>query len=436
MSTTLQPIYSQIVGAGGIASITFNNIPQQYSELVLKISSKRDGVGGGSGGIEIQFNSNATGYSWTRFYGAGTTSTGTGRVASATSGNIGEAGENSEAAWANTEVIIPNYSNGSFKTYQSDSVRENNGNNYIDMVSGLWQNTSPITSIKVFPTTTASSFIQNSTFSLYGLLGQKNAPKAIGGQITSDDKYWYHAFKTTGASTFIPNQDLSVEVLCVGGGGSGGTGYGAGGGGGGVVYGTTPVLKSGVSYSVTTGAGGAAQTVANSLGNNGGSSSFSSFLTALGGGGGGATSGTGRSGASGGGGGGGGNSATYPFGSGIYSQGFNGATATSSSGAGGGGAGGTPANPATTQGGAGGNGTAAFTNFGIATGTGVLVQTDSYTYHYYSAGAPGNGTGGLGNLGLGGPSISVDAPANTGAASSGDNTKAGGSGVVIVRYPL
>jgi hypothetical protein len=442
MAENIYAIYRQTLSTTA-GSITFNNIPQNFTDLKI-VHSVRDNSAPASqyhsNNIYLRLNGDSSSlYSATIFYSSSSAVSTARNIAGNSSIYIGTVLNANGVAnsFGSGEVYITGYSSGKFKQVLGETSNVSNittlDGAYQVSTTGLYRSTNPITSISLIPG--SGSFVANSTFTLYGILKPGNAPKATGGQITSDDKYWYHTFKSVGSSNFIPNQDLSVEVLCVGGGGSGGVGFGAGGGGGGVILGTTPVLKSGVSYSATVGGGGAAQTLSNQLGNNGGASSFGSFVSAAGGGGGGATVGVGRTAASGGGGGGGGNTAVYPFGSGIYGQGFNGATAISTSGAGGGGAGGTPANPTTTQGGAGGNGTAAFTSFGIATGTGVLVASAGFLYSYYSAGAPGNGTGGIGNAGVGG-FVGVDIPANTGASSAGDQQRAGGSGVVIIRYPL
>jgi hypothetical protein len=443
MAENMYAIYRQTLSTT-TGSITFNNIPQNFTDLKI-MHSVRDNTTPASqyhsNNIYLRLNGDSSSlYSGTIFYSSSSAVSTARNIAGNSYIYVGTVLNANGVAnsFGSGEVYITGYSSGKFKQVLGETSNVSNISTldgaYQVSTTGLYRSRNPITSISLIPG--SGSFVANSTFTLYGILKPGNAPKATGGQITSDDKYWYHAFKSVGSSNFIPNQDLSVEVLCVGGGGGGGNGFGAGGGGGGVVYGTTPVLKAGVSYSATVGAGAVAQTLNNSLGNLGASSSFGSFVSALGGGGGGSVGGAGRNGASGGGGGGSGSSAVWPQGSGVYGQGFNGGTGISTSGAGGGGAGGASTSPTTTLGGNGGNGTAAFTNFGIATGTGVLVASAGYLYSYYSAGAPGNGTGGMGALGIGGPAIEINAPDNTGASSSGDNAKAGGSGVVIVRYPL
>jgi hypothetical protein len=117
---------------------------------------------------------------------------------------------------------------------------------------------------------TANTFLQYSTFYLYGVaaLGTTPAivPYATGGDtIMTDGTYWYHTFVSSG--TFTPAKALTADYLVVAGGGGGGQGgqrcrwrrwtsctVGATGGGGSL----ESALSLGTSaYTVTIGAGGA-----------------------------------------------------------------------------------------------------------------------------------------------------------------------------------
>jgi hypothetical protein len=232
---------------------------------------------------------------------------------------------------------------------------------------------------------------------------------------------------------------LNIEYLVVAGGGSGGSGNdagnseGAGGGGaGGMLTGAiTGVL--GVSYPVTVGAGGASTTGLLQNGNPGQNSIFGSF-TSTGGGRGGA--GSNNAGGNGGSGGGGGSGTSFVFGgTGIAGQGNNGGRgSTAAAGGGGGGAGAVGLNGA--SGGVGANGGAG------------LPSSITGTETFYAGGGAGGGyfevtnSGGIGGGGRGGnPGNGFPGTANTGGGgggagrNSGPTSGAGGSGVVILRYP-
>jgi hypothetical protein len=319
---------------------------------------------------------------------------------------------------------------------------------------GIWRNTSPITSITCSPF--VAPFSQHSTFSLYSVLRTRNQPKARGGTISTDGKFWYHTFRNTGASTFVPNEDIGADILLVGAGGSGGFGgvtfsEGAGGGGAGAVLQVGgQLLKSGTSYSLSVGAGGLARTGTYQGGTNGGNSTFGSFIAY--GGGAGNVGGGGSSGSSGGGGGADGasrigGSATYWIQGNNGGSGFGSGTAGLRGGGGGGGYNAVGTSATSGVAGNGGIGTASFTEWGIITGTG---QNLSNLVYYAGGGGGGiftpgtSGTGGLGGGGNGSTSTSgIDGLANSGGGGGGSSSSnsanasgAGGSGVVIIRYSV
>jgi len=230
------------------------------------------------------------------------------------------------------------------------------------------------------------------------------------------------------------NYTLSeVEVLVVGGGGGGSFNIyddGAGGGGGGVLYSSFYRVTPGSAITVTVGNGGAA---GNSVGNKGQNSIFGNLIAQGGGGGQGHRSFT-HAGANGGSGGGSGgqysNDSNAP-GEGTVGQGHRGGHSTSYGGGGGGGAGSPGIGcPSWQVGGIGGDG---------------LPFDISGKLRYYGGGGggyPKTNFNGLGGKGGGGDTYVVGTP-NTGGGGGGGKAgsaslpegKAGGSGIVIVRYP-
>lgn len=224
--------------------------------------------------------------------------------------------------------------------------------------------------------------------------------------------------------TFAPSSTPTVEYLVVAGGGAGGIGSnsgvnGGGGGAGGYRTATGFAVSSGVSLTVTVGAGGATTNISSVAAN--GSNSVFSTITSLGGGGGGAIgAGANNNGYAGGSGGGGGGASGATGGAGTSGQGNAGGTG-GTVGAGGGGAGGV-----------GSNGSA----FDTITG-GIGLQTSISGTATYYAGGGGGGLSGTNNPGGGGAAGSAGT-ANTGGGGGqggGYSTgKAGGSGIVIIRY--
>lgn len=278
------------------------------------------------------------------------------------------------------------------------------------------------------------------------------------GQLTAGATYTFKV-KTTNAngdslesnssnSAIVPNF-IPFDFLVVGGGGGGGLdlsaasrasgGAGAGGvrstvdatGGGGSLE-STINLASG-SFTVTVGAGG-------SQGTSGSASVFSN-ITSQGGGGGGYLSG--GNGVGGNGGSGGGQSSyTGSPGNGTSGQGYAGGTGTNAGptgGGGGGGAGALGGNASAGTGGNGGNGiTTSISGSSVAYGGGGGGGAGQFTNQSQPVGSGGNGGGGSGATGSssggnGTPNRGGGAGGQGGGNSYGG--AAGGSGVVILRYP-
>jgi len=277
----------------------------------------------------------------------------------------------------------------------------------------------------------------------------------MSGPVTIDGvQYMIHQFLQTGTSTFRLNKAAVCDILVVGGGGGGGgtlsATVGSGGGAGGFQYFTSQSLVAG-SYTVTVGAGGPGGTGANPVGTAGNNSQFGSLTASVGGG-----YGTwGDPGKVGGNGGSGGGGATGP--NGFTGLGSLGGTGTAGQGNNGGQA---YTGPGTNYGTGGGGGAGAVGGIGSATvagsgGIGLLNNITGNSVYYASGGGGGTftagtaGNGGFGGGGAagaaGGNNPGISATANTGGGGGGASNigggasnigGAGGSGIVIVRYPV
>jgi hypothetical protein len=453
---TYKPLQS-ITLTSNASSITFSSISQDYTDLVLvsqtqQVTSSED--------LAIRFNNDSTSvYSRTYICGDGSTAH-SGRSTSQSYIILDHHGTPpTSTSFGSSIVNIPNYSN----TTLNKTVLNRNGSidspQAIATVAnvGLWRSTSAITSITVL-CTNSSNLKAGSTFDLYGI--KAGTPKAIGGDITTTDgTYWYHAFKSTGVFTVQQGTSLSVDYLVIAGGGGGGSvgTQGGGGGAGGLRSTVTATGGGGSLESAITIAGGSVTPVIVGAGGEvdtqGSNSSFSTITSTGGGRGGHYSSTTGGDGGSGGGAG-AGAGGTYVGGSASPSgQGYAGGGSPGSSsnhrGGGGGGAGAVGAT-ASTNAGAGGAGVA-ISAFASATGTGVSnyyaggggggSQSNTAT-----AGAGGSGGGGSGAKDDPGGNVTAHAlpgTANTGGGGGGragsgtvSTVGRGGSGLVIVRYPV
>ena len=434
------------------ASVTFSNIPQTgYTDLKVVISARgtASGVGGGNL-LSINGSSGGTNFTCKLLQGNGgiaasgspTNFVGDIPLASATSSTFG-----------NIEITFPNYTSSNYKSYSIDSVTENNATGtdsaYADLAAGLWSQTTAISSLGF--SQSSGSFVQYSTFSLYGLAAVGTtpsiAPKASGGNITTDGTYWIHTFLTTQA--FTPFTNLTCDYLVVAGGGGSTGAIGGGGGAGGLRSTVTATggggslesslaITSGTSYTVTVGAGGAGNT-GGAIGANGNNSTFST-ITSIGGGlGNGYSNNNGSSGGSGGGGGGGETGTASTGGSPTANQGRAGGNGVAASdgtfsGGGGGGASTAGANSSSSTGGNGGNGVA------------VSITGSSVTYaggggggantNQGSGGSGGGGTGGKSNVSPTAGSVNTGGGGGGGGNGSGNTGAYGGSGIVIIRYAM
>ena len=280
---------------------------------------------------------------------------------------------------------------------------------------------------------------------------------ATGGDRTvTVDGYRIHTFTST--ATFTVTQGGFVEYVIVAGGGGGG-GWGGGGGAGGYRSSVTGELSGGNSvpepkiwvepgtYTITIGAGGTSGTTAYAPGGDGTTSSAFGISAIGGGGGGHYNANSGRGGGSGGGGGGGEANTTAPVsagGSSVATQGFTGGVSYG--------------RPSSVYWGSGGGGGAASTGnnstAGVIGGNGGAGQLTTISgYPQYLAGgggghSPGAGNtnftrGGAGGGGDGGNYTSAALECRSGLPNTGGGGGGGfygiglgGSGIVIIRYPV
>jgi hypothetical protein len=427
-------LLGEVTLGASAASVTFSNIPQSgYTDLKVAISARGDYAALGSS-YKLSFNGSSSNFSIRALEGAGSGTpssfTGTQYIGSAVGATA------TASTFNNAEIYIPNYlSTTAAKSFSVDAVSENNGTEaYADLIAGLWNPGTQAAIYSVGLTPTSGNFLANSTFYLYGLAAVGTtpviAPFATGGDVIQNDgTYWIHTFLSSG--TFTPQKPLTCGYLVVAGGGGGGgvagdasSGGGAGGlrssvsptGGGGSAESALSVTNQ--AYTITVGAGGTGG-VGNAAGTAGTNSIFST-VTSTGGGFGSYSGNTGGNGGSGGG----------ASGTGTANQGYGAGTGVSGGG-GAGGAGTTTAYNGTNKGGVGVNNSITGTSVGYAGGGNPGGGRGNTAY----GGGEGdyglnanNATSGTVNTGGGGGGRWSDPTSRTGGA--------GGSGIVIVRYPI
>ena len=153
------------------ASVTFSSIPATYTDLCILLSLRNNRTGFDRSTTTMRLNGDTgSNYSTRTVYAAD------GSVGSdSTSGTYGTIGNsNSANNNANTfspfTIYIPNYAGSNAKSFSVDYAQESTTATWVvQMIAGLWNQTSAITSITLGDLAVSSSFVQYSTFYLYGI---------------------------------------------------------------------------------------------------------------------------------------------------------------------------------------------------------------------------------------------------------------------------
>lgn len=159
------------VGAGGVASIDFNGIPQTGLDLVIN-GLFRSEVAAANEPLNMRFNAD-TGNNYDRQYVAGQGgSSGIDGVAAQSSMNIGEAtGASVASRNARVSIIIPAYSSlvvfKGFTAHSGYSLGANAADQGVRECAGTWRNTDAITRVTIFCAT--ADIAEGSFASLYTL---------------------------------------------------------------------------------------------------------------------------------------------------------------------------------------------------------------------------------------------------------------------------
>jgi hypothetical protein len=156
----------QRINGSGVSSVTFSSIPQTYSSLQIRMNWLASVSGNG---LLLEINGSSSGIydnHWLR---------GNGSAASAsysinTSFNFLPTIINGSSTTYPTGSIVDihNYtSTTQNKTIRSFGGVDLNGSGEVVLASGLWRNTSAITSLRIYMS--SGTFSSGSTFALYGM---------------------------------------------------------------------------------------------------------------------------------------------------------------------------------------------------------------------------------------------------------------------------
>lgn len=158
LPSTMTPIATQTLNANA-ASLTFSSIPQGYTDIIIITSGLSQPAGGGA--AFLRFNGDtSSNYSYRYMFGNGS-STSSGGFSNTT----GVPTNRHNTTEGGGKAHIMSYSNSSI--YKS-VISTGAGNNISIAYSSMWRNTSPITSITIFPES-GPGWAAGFTATLYGI---------------------------------------------------------------------------------------------------------------------------------------------------------------------------------------------------------------------------------------------------------------------------
>jgi len=160
------------VGFSGSSSITFSGIPNTYKHLQVRLIGRTDRADVRDY-YKIRFNSDSgSNYSWHQLYGGGSTTGAQAGIVATEIRSFRVAGGNDTASVFGGQIIdILDYANtNKYKTLRSLGGLDTNGAGEISFNSGLWENTSAITSLTILPGG-GTNWVQYTSAALYGIKG-------------------------------------------------------------------------------------------------------------------------------------------------------------------------------------------------------------------------------------------------------------------------
>jgi len=164
-----ESISTVTVGSGGASSVSFTSIPSTYQHLQVRILT-RSTFTANEWPIFVQLNSSSSGYAYHDLQGNGSSVS----VSAASSQSLMQLGDTSAASGTASSfgvfiLDILDYANtNKNKTGRTLYGYDLNGSGKVGLRSGLWANTSAVTSLSFG---TGGDFAQYSSFALYGIKG-------------------------------------------------------------------------------------------------------------------------------------------------------------------------------------------------------------------------------------------------------------------------
>lgn len=161
------------VGSGGASSIVFTSIPQTYTDLKVVLSSRSTAGAAVAYSIFMKMNNLTTSiYSQRALEGNGASASSFNQSGVDTAVRVGILnGTGATAnAFSSTEIYIPNYTGSNNKSVSIETAAETNAaTTYMNLIAYLVSSSAAITDLTFSVESTAVSFAQYSSASLYGI---------------------------------------------------------------------------------------------------------------------------------------------------------------------------------------------------------------------------------------------------------------------------
>jgi hypothetical protein len=165
-------ISTATVTSGGTASITFSSIPQTYTHIQIRLIAKSNRSTNALSTIGMEFNGDSTGtnYNIHQLYGDGSGATSSyganyfsfDRITGNTAGATNMFG-------AMIFDILDYTNTNKYKTLRMLGGADVNGAGEMHLDSGLWRNTSAITSLSFLPNYQSTLLQEYTSVALYGI---------------------------------------------------------------------------------------------------------------------------------------------------------------------------------------------------------------------------------------------------------------------------
>lgn len=168
-------IATTIVGTGGATEVNFTDIPQVYKHLQVRAilrstrSANSDGPQFRLGNGSVDTGSNYA-LHFIKGDGDAASANSAASISALGLGDLPAANRTSGVFGAFVLDILDYQNTGKFKTTRALNAYDSNGAGDLRFISGLWQSTSAINTIKFYPEI-GPNFAQYSSFALYGIQG-------------------------------------------------------------------------------------------------------------------------------------------------------------------------------------------------------------------------------------------------------------------------